>query len=65
MLARCSIGILDEIDRRDIGKIALGRLIQKREGTIAVCVCLNWPGDQVTEHLGVLDDNCLEAFREF
>ena len=38
VLARCSIAILDEIDRCDVSEIILSGLIEKRERMITVCV---------------------------
>ena len=55
-LARFSRPIFDEINCRDVRQIVLNCLIQKSERFDTVCVCVNWPLDQVREHTKFLID---------
>jgi hypothetical protein len=48
--ARSSVAILDKINYCYIGKIFLGRWIQEREWTIAICSGVKRPGCKIREH---------------
>jgi hypothetical protein len=56
VLSRRAIAVLDEIDRIDIGKIVLRSLIQKRERTVIVSLCVERPAGQIKHRKSVIGD---------